>query len=251
MPRPTPTTNAPPRRSSAAQILSLVTGSIVGLLAFGLLGAGGLALWADNQKDHEGYLHTRTDRFSTKTYAIATDNLEVDLGAPRWIVDAGRYGHVRLVAQSRDGKPVFVGIARTSDVSSYLRGTAHATVTDVSTDPFQATYRTSAGGAAISAPAQQRFWAASATGTGTRSLRWKVRDGNWSVVVMNADGSRGVDAGVSAGADVPLLGPVGWGAVGGGLFLFAIAGGLIYLGARAPRREYRSPHPPQPAPSPA
>jgi hypothetical protein len=49
---------------------------------------------------------------------------------------------------------------------------------------------------------------------------------------MNADGSRGIDAGVSAGANVPILPVVGWGALGGGLVLLAAAGGLVFLVVR-------------------
>jgi hypothetical protein len=54
--------------------------------------------------------------------------------------------------------------------------------------------------------------------------------------VMNADGSRGVDAGVSAGADVPILPAVAWGALGVGLVLLIAAGGLVAVGVRAGRR---------------
>jgi hypothetical protein len=60
-------------------------------------------------------------------------------------------------------------------------------------------------------------------------LTWDVEHGSWSVVVMNADGSRGVDAGVSAGANVPILPVIGWGFLGGGLVLLAVAGGLVFL----------------------
>jgi hypothetical protein len=59
-----------------------------------------------------------------------------------------------------------------------------------------------------------------------------VEPGEWSVVVMNADGSRGVDARVSAGAKVPFLAAVGWGAIGGGALLLVAAGGLLYAGVR-------------------
>ncbi len=53
---------------------------------------------------------------------------------------------------------------------------------------------------------------------------------------MNADGSRGVDTGVSAGARLPFLAAVGWGTAGTGLLLLVVAGALMYVGLRAPRR---------------
>jgi hypothetical protein len=63
-----------------------------------------------------------------------------------------------------------------------------------------------------------------------------VKNGSWSIVVMNADGSAVVDTAVSAGARLPFLAPLGWGSVGGGLLLLAVAGGLMFAGLRAPRR---------------
>ena len=80
---------------------------------------------------------------------------------------------MRLEVSSRNGKPVFVGIARTKDASAYLRGTAHATVTDFHSDPFRAVYRAEPGAArpAPAAPASKPIWAASAHGTGTQTRR--------------------------------------------------------------------------------
>jgi hypothetical protein len=54
-------------------------------------------------------------------------------------------------------------------------------------------------------------------------------------VIMNADGSRGVDTTVRAGAKLGFLAPLGWGSIGGGLVLLVAAGGLLYLGVRPPR----------------
>jgi hypothetical protein len=67
-----------------------------------------------------------------------------------------------------------------------------------------------------------------------------VNDGDWSVVVMNADGSRGVAADVSAGAKIPFLDELGWSAIGGGGALLIGALALIVLGVRPPRS--RPPH---------
>ena len=67
-------------------------------------------------------------------------------------------------------------------------------------------------------------------------MTWDVKHGDWSVVVMNADGSRGVDTGVSAGADFPILSALAWGSVGGGLVLLGVAALLIVVGTTAQRR---------------
>jgi hypothetical protein len=52
---------------------------------------------------------------------------------------------------------------------------------------------------------------------------------------MNADGSAGVNAGVSAGATADFLTPLAWGTLGGGLLLTAVAGGLLFAGLRRPK----------------
>jgi hypothetical protein len=143
---------------------------------------------------------------------------------------------VRLEVSSRNDKPVFVGIARTKDVSTYLRGASHTTLTDFHSDPFRAVYRAEPGSAQPAAPTSKRIWAAAAHGTGPQTVTWDVKHGDWSIVVMNADGSRGVDAGVSAGADFPILSALAWGSVGGGLVLLGVASLLIVVGTTSQRR---------------
>jgi hypothetical protein len=224
----------PSSRTSAGRVAAVVSGALAGLVAFAAVVAGALLLYANGQKDHDGYVSTGKDRFHTSTYALATDDLDVNTDMPGWIDEGAALGHVRLKATSRDGKPVFVGIAPTKDVDAYLRGAGHATVTDVNYSPFRATYDTH-GGTRPAPPVAQRFWTASANGAGTQTVEWKVRDGNWSVVVMNADGSKNVDAGISAGADAPWLSSAGWITIGGGALFAMLAGTLVYVGVRRPR----------------
>jgi len=133
---------SPRRRRSAGRIAALVAGGLAALVALLMLAAGGALLWGNAQKDHDGYLHTGTDRFHTRTAAIATDNLDVETGGASDLLGHDLFGKVRVRAESHTGKPVFVGIARTAEVDRYLRGTAHAIVTDVDTSPFTAKYRT-------------------------------------------------------------------------------------------------------------
>jgi hypothetical protein len=215
----------------------MVAAGIAGLLSLGLLAAGGLLLWGDSQKDDQGFLSTRTERFATNTYALTTDNLDIDLDGADWIVNRDRFGKVRLTVDSRDSKPVFVGVGRTSEVSRYLSGTSHELVTDLDYAPFSADYRRLDGERKPAAPAAQRIWDASVHGSGRQTLTWDVDDGDWSIVVMNEDASRQVDVGVKAGAKVDFLSPAGWGALISGLIVLSFAALLAVLGVRQPVRQ--------------
>jgi hypothetical protein len=230
------TTHTPARRRSGGRIVSIVAGGVAGLLAVGFIAAGALLLWGDSKTDDQGYLSTGKERYAASTHALASDNLDIDLDGAGWIMDRNDLGHVRLAVESSVGKPVFVGIARTSDVSDYLRGTSYTSVTDVDYSPFRASYRDrDHGGGRPARPADQDFWAASAHGSGTQTVSWDLEDGDWSIVVMNADGSRGVDTDISAAAKVSFLGTLGWVSLGGALVLLITAGTLVYLGVRTPR----------------
>jgi hypothetical protein len=224
-----------PKRSTAARVALLVGAAVAGLLAIGALGLGGLALWGDSQKDDRGYISTDSERFATTTHALATENLDIDLDGAQELVDSTGFGDIRVEATSRTGEPVFVGIARTDDVAAYLAGVSHSTVEDIDYEPFEASYRREPGVRAPAVPGSERIWAASAAGAGSQSLEWEAEDGDWSVVVMNADGSRGVQADVSAGAKLPFLDEAGWSAIGSGTLLLLTAVGLFVLGVRARR----------------
>jgi hypothetical protein len=134
-------------------------------------------------------------------------------------------------------------------VTRYLRGTAHARVTDLDYHPFHADYATSAGARRAVSPTTRHIWAAQAHGRGVQTLTWDVDDGNWSVVVMNTDGSPNVDAGVSAGANVPFLNEVAWIALGIGTVLLLGSVALVYAGVRTPRGPRAEAQGPDPVPT--
>jgi hypothetical protein len=226
---------------------SLTVGGIISsILAVGLIVVGGALVWADHKKDDDGYLTTSKHRFTAQTAALSTENLDVNLDGAEWLVDQDRLGKVRVKADPAGGKPLFVGIARTRDVDSYLSGVAHTTLTDLDYAPFKASYDDHSGVARAAAPGGRRIWAASTQGTGRQTVDWEVRNGDWSVVVMNADGSPGVAADVSAGANLPVLTPLAWGTLGSGALLGALAAALLVGADRSRRRGALLP-----APSPA
>ena len=236
--RPDAPPQAPPRkqRSEGAKIALVLSGAVIALVAAALIAAGGAGLWLDGKKDADGFVSTGDHRFHAQTSAIVSENLDLDLDGADAVFDDGDLGTVRLRAHANEnGKPVFVGIARTSDVERYLSGVATSTVTSLDYWPFDADYEDHFGSKYAERPANQGIWAAQTT-TGNGELRWKVEDGDWSIVLMNADGSPGVDADVDAGAKIPDLAAVAWSLIGGGALLLIGGVGLIVTGVRNPRR---------------
>jgi hypothetical protein len=220
---------------SGGRLVAVIAGAIIATVAVPVVAAGGGLLWLDSKKDDDGYYMTSSERFGTSTHALVSDDFDTDDDIPF------DYGNVRLKVRSEDGKPVFVGVARTSDVEAYLAGSSRATLAEIEVDPFSASYNETAGDVQPAAPASQPFWTASSEGTGTQTLTWDVDGGSWSVVVMNADGSPGVNTKVSAGADVPFVDDVAWGVTISGLLMFGVGGALLAGGLISPRRRPTQP----------
>ncbi len=220
---------------SAGRVLLIVLGSIGVLFGLAVLAGGGFLLWADRTQRDDGYLTTPTERFATPTYALTRSRLEVDTEGAKWVLNEDWFGKIRIRGESTDEKTVFIGIGPQADVARYLGTVAHANVQDVDFDPFRATYLPIAGGAPQGPPTDQGFWAASASGVGTQTLTWKVRDGDWSVVLMNADGSRGVAADIDLGAKMSFLLWVAIGLLIGGVLVVGGSTALVVLAARTRR----------------
>ena len=205
---PTPPPQQPAGTNwTVGRILLVILGCIVALLAAGLLAAGGTLLWADlTQRDDDGFLTTPTERFTSDSFAITSDSIdlfEADTHGD-WVLSEGVLGEVRITGENAQGD-VFIGIADTDDVDAYLDGVAHDEVRDLDFDPFSVDYRRFPGGEPPGPPADQSFWAASATGSGTQNATWEAESGDWTIVVMSADASRGVAADVSMGAEANFL----------------------------------------------
>lgn len=225
----------PPAQGSRVRLGFLIPGILASLLGAALIAGGILLFWADSAKDADGYFSTDTEQFATRSHAFATETLDVELGGAGRFVGSGEFGTIRLRARSLSGKPVFAGIGRTAAVERYLDGVAHTTVTDISTDPFRADVTEHGGDRDPAPPASRDLWIASVEGDGRRSLTWTVQDGRWAAVLMNADGSAGVAASVSAGAKIGFLDDLAWiGVIAGGVVTI-VAALLVVLGLRRRR----------------
>jgi hypothetical protein len=216
---------------TAGRVVALVAGALLALTAIGLFTGGGLALWADRtQRDAAGYLTTDTQRFATGTYALATEDIDLRVDGPDWLYPTSTLDTVRIRVTGADpATPLFAGVARAGDAAAYLAGFGYDTVTGPGD---RSAYRSHVGGAPEVAPAQQPFWVASSVAPGTSTLVWPVREGSWTVVVMNADGSRGVDVRADLGAKVPALDWIATGLLVGGLVLLAGGTALLVVAIR-------------------
>jgi hypothetical protein len=223
------TPTAAPPRARTGPVLALVTGSVAALLALLLMLGGSALLWAEHDRTDDGYYTTDTHTYSTPTRALVTESFDVGDDVPGWLDD--RLGSLRI---DPAGGSTFVGIAPTRDVTAYLDGVAHDRIADLEYDPFSLETTRSAGEGRPAMPEAQTFWAA--TSTDGRTLDWKVREGEWSIVAMNADGSSGVELEAKTGAKLPLIGDLGWWLVIPGVALGALSIALILLGARASRQ---------------
>jgi hypothetical protein len=126
-----------------------------------------------------------------------------------------------------------VGVGPSDDVAAYLAGAGYdeIEITGNRSDDFDLT--TTSGGALVAAPSTQSFWVASAEGPGAQTLEWDVQSGEWTMVIMNADGSAGIDVAVTAGVSIGgILLAAGVGIIFAGLVLGAIAAGLLVLATR-------------------
>lgn len=196
-------------------LVGLLITAVGGVAAFWLVGP-------DNTVD------TGAQSLASKGLAVMT--------APDLIDRHGPTLHVTASA----AKPVFVGIGQDIDVASYLGGSQYTRIMHfdlpASFDSQQLTGKV----AALPAPAGLDWWTAKATGPDKQSVGWQIADGRYDVVVMNADGSPGVDAKVTFGVEIDGLFGTCLMVFGGGLLALFVGLLLMFV------RRRRQPLPPVP-----
>jgi hypothetical protein len=225
----------PRRRMAAGRVIALILAVIVGIGSLAVLAAGITALVVDRtQRDGDGYLTTEWVRLQTDSYALVGPALDVDTDAPDWLQADDVLGEVQLRFDGDGGGDVFVGLARESDAAGYLSGLGYDEVTRVAGDD-DVDYTAHDGGAPDTVPAEQQFWAVSASGTGEQSLIFEPQDGRWVVVAMNADGSAGVDVDARVAAELPALPWVAVGLIVAGVIGLGVTALLFYVALRRDR----------------
>jgi hypothetical protein len=240
---------APAPRMSAGRVVALVLGILLLLPGLALLAGGGTLLWADLGNRTDGFVFSETEAFSTDGYALASERIDLATDAD-WLPLSAALGTARAEVTSADpGAEIFVGIAPESDGAAYLAGVAHGVIDDLGTGAVDEV--AVPGGPPSGPPGQQDFWAAQAGGPGTQRLDWEPAEGDWLLVVMNADGSAGVSIDARIGATVPALAGLAWGLLAAGAFVTLVGIILLVVSIRRPSRRAGPPYGVAPRPAPA
>jgi hypothetical protein len=222
-----------PDRWTAGRVVAVVTGALLLFASTGLLLTGGGLLWADQAQRSGDYVLSPRTEVSTSSYALTSDGIVLNTGGADWIID-NFIGRARLEAAAADqGTALFVGVARSQDVAAYLGGVDHHRVSDLGPGwgmgPGMMTEVH--GGAPTGPPGDRNIWVAQTSGTGTQVLDWRPQNGNWTVVVMRADGGAGIDVRMRVGATAPGLPWLTGGLLATGVVLALVGALLVAVGA--------------------
>lgn len=217
----------------AGKIVLLVFGIIVLVVSAGLVFSGGALLWADSVlKDDEGFYTTRTVRLDKDSYAIVTEPAEINLSA------GGVWDWSNLVTFKVEGanddpsKQIFMGVAEESDLNSYLNDVEYDKIVVFKIYPYEIDYINHPGSAEPETPTSQTFWSESVYGPGLQTLEWELEPGTWSIVLMNEDGSAGLDLSVAVGAKAPFIFGTGVGLLAGGIVGLIVGFVMVYFAVR-------------------
>jgi hypothetical protein len=218
-----------PRRRSATRVAALVLGVLLLLPGIGLVAAGGALLWAHAVHRTDGFVTSPEDRFTASTHALVSDRIDLPTVADRLPFRVA-LGDARVEVTAHGDDEVFVGIARAADATAYLHDVSRTRIEALGFGHPIGIEDQRPGNAPSGSPADQDFWIAQASGTGVQQVTWPAADGDWMFVIMNADGSAGIDVDARIGAQFPALGTIAWTVLVVGLGVTAIGVLLVRRG---------------------
>jgi hypothetical protein len=222
-------------------VVALVLGILLLLLpGLAMVVGGAVLLWADAADRSDGYVMSPSEEFSSDGYALVSERVELSTDAD-WLPLSVAVGTARVEATATGSEDIFVGIAPLADATAYLGDVSRTVVDDLGFDAPADAYDQIAGGEPSGPPTDQDFWTVSASGPGTQQVTWDPTEGDWMFVMMNADGSAGVDVDARIGATLPALGGIAWGLIAGGLFLMLLGVLVMVLALRRRPPAYTGP----------
>jgi hypothetical protein len=189
---------------SSKKILRII--GTAGLLVSLYFLVGGIYCLAQNStaKDNDGFFSTWKFRINKDSYAVVLQSDGVDFSGSE---DMGDYKVE--ITNKRVSNEVFIGAGGAEAVKEYLNGVNYDEITGLRIFPTRANYQNYPGTIIPSDPATQEFWINTSYGKGTHSLTWNPKIESASLVIMNKDGSPGIDMDVTVKTTIAALFTIG------------------------------------------
>ena len=200
---------------SAGKIIALIFGIFFLIIGVSIT-VSGIAVYAVSSvyTDSSGYF-TTPDFQLTQTNSVAITLSDININfkdtTPQWIQsDLGNIVKIRINLISN--ATYFVGIAQTSQVIQYLQNVPYSEIQKldwVNGISYKTQVNQNSNATLASTPPENQTaftWDASAVGN--QGLDWTPKAGSWTIVIMKADGTKGIDVGIKAGAKIPVLGAI-------------------------------------------
>ena len=226
------------KHRDALSLVALITGGLIVLGSLGLAVSGGAILWLNNNYcDPEGYISSEWVSLQTDSHALVQGSvergMELDVPSHVWRQNYPNPVRIKLSVRGDNASEYFIGIASKSDALSYLAGVSYDELSNSclssrrGVESNEIMYISHEGGAP-QAPLNQSFWLQSVSGSGTQIIELSPEPGEYYAVLMNLDGSEGVNAEVKLGAEIPGLVPLGNNLLIGGFLGLAVGSLIIY-----------------------
>jgi len=216
-------------------------GGIVGICVSVFFLVSGIYFLCQNSttKDKQDFFSTWDFEVQSDSRAIVLepDGIEFD---GQW--DMGEIGLFKvLVDMNNSEKDLFIGAALEEDVRSCVNGTEYDKITALWIFPARADYQRFSGDKILADPALLGFWIEPSYGEGTNGLIWNPEHDNTSLIIMNADGSLGLDLNVQVKTMVGILFIAGAINLMVGVFLLLLSLLAILYSGRASNTVYPGP----------
>ena len=164
--------------------------------------------------DSNGFTTTETLKLQEESHAIVVERGDIHLRAA-WVWDWGNLVDFRVEASSNDpSKQLFIGFTELDNFEAYFDDVEHDQITDFSIRPQELEFTNVSGNkepwpaapASIdNKPPYEEFWANSTSGAGTQILEVELEAEDYVLVLMNDDGTAGVDLDLKIGVKAPLI----------------------------------------------
>lgn len=225
---------------SVVKVILLVFGVIMVVVAVGLVFSGGITLWLERtHMDSEGFIASDTIHIERDSHAILTGPIEIDETALD-VLDWLGIGTAFAVEGSNNlAKNIFMGVAEESDVEAYLGDVEYdeMSLTDSGwLSLHKVEYINHPGSSEPAAPASEDIWKESEHGAGPQTVEWKTEVGSHFIVLMNDDGSAGIDLDAVFKVKVGSLLGLSVGLLVGGIILLLLGTLMIVLAVRRSSR---------------